>query len=110
MALTVRRSKRLVYSTTAASPRALTSARMSATVRSMFSSAAASKASNSFRRAAKSASPVASRLIAIAILFLHRLSKGVDDRLQGFALDLQGCLIDDQPRRNLHDVLDRYQL
>src|SRR5574343_1199613 len=108
--LALKRSNLLVYSITAASPRVFTSARMLATVRSMFSSAAASKASSVLSWDRKSASLVDRRWMAIVMLLLHRLGKGVDDRLQGFALDLERGLVDHQAARNVHDVLDGDQL
>src|SRR5574343_999201 len=109
IALAVSRSNWLVYSITAASPRVFTSARMLATVRSMFSSAAASRASKVVSWDRKSASTVDRRWMAIVMLFLHRPGKGIDDRLQRFALDLERGLVDHQAARDVHDVLDRDQ-
>src|SRR3990172_2725130 len=97
------RSKRLVYWSSALSPLALTLARMDATDRSTASSCVASNAVRRSSLASKSASRVDSRSISATLG--HRLGKGLEQRLKGVALELEGRLVDDEPRADRQDFL-----
>src|SRR5947208_15952922 len=104
---TLTRSKRSVYSSTAASPLALTPARIAATPSSTFWSNVVSNAVSALRRASKSGSVVDRR--AISGMRRRGLRELVEERLDGVALELERRLVDDQARADRPDLLDRVQ-
>src|SRR5437763_6442882 len=103
------RSNLLVYSSTAASPRAFTSARIVATADSIASSVSDSKASSVVSCFWKSGA-VESSLRTVMFMLLTLKPGGaferLDDRLQALALELERGLVDHQARRDVHDLLD----
>src|SRR5512134_4042459 len=101
------RSKRCVYSSTAASPRARTSATIAATARSTESSWDASRAVSTASRASKPGARVESR--AMSGMGGGCGLEGLDERLEALALQFERRLVDDQAARNRHDLLDRAQ-
>src|SRR5450432_3498214 len=112
-------SNSAVYSSTAASPRARTSATIEATDVSMASSCAVSNAMSRASVASKSAcdeSTLRTWSGASTMRSLRRgpgvdgCADGVEQRLDPVALELQRCRVDDQPRADRHDVLDRDQV
>src|SRR5947208_11079544 len=104
---TLTRSKRAVYSSTAASPLALTPARIAATSSSTFWSNVVSNAVSALRRASKSGSVVDRR--AISGMRRRSLRELVEERLDGVALELERRLIDDEAGADRPDLLDRVQ-
>src|SRR5256885_7912097 len=104
---TLIRSKRSVYSSTAASPLALTAARMAATSSSTFRSNVVSNAVSALRRASKSGSVVARR--AISGMRRRGLRELVEERLDGVALELERRLVDDKAGTDRTDLLDCVQ-
>ena len=130
------RSKRRVYSSSAASPRSRTSATIAATVASIAGSCAASKRISASSAASKPAARVSStRAKCVRTLAgadprccrnarhdralahsrsarrlmpppFHGRRERVDQRLHRVALQLERAGIDDQPRADRHDVLD----
>src|SRR6218665_217738 len=105
-------SKRAVYSSTAASPRAFTSARISATRVSMAASVSADQCRTRWNSASKSAAVVLSwrSLRLMMVLGGNGGSEGIDQATQRLALELQGRLVDDQARGDVHDELDLDQV
>src|SRR5450432_561524 len=112
-------SNSAVYSSTAASPRARTSATIEATDVSMASSCAVSNAMSRASVASKSACDEstlrtwsgASTMRGLRCgLGVDGCADGVEQRLDVVALELQRCRVDDQPRADRHDVLDRDQV
>src|SRR5882762_2349328 len=104
---TLIRSKRSVYSSTAASPLTLTAARITATSSSTFWSNVVSNAVSALRRASKPASVVESR--AISSMRSRGLRELVEERLDGVALELERGLVDDEAGADRSDLLDRAQ-
>src|SRR5712672_2751133 len=104
---TLIRSKRSVYSSTAASPLVLTPARIAATSSSTFWSNVVSNAVSALRRASKSGSVVERR--AISGMRSHGLRKLVEERLEGVAPELERRLVDDEAGADRPDLLDRAQ-
>src|SRR5882762_5650461 len=104
---TLIRSKRSVYSSTAASPLALTSARIAATSSSTFWSNVVSNAVSALRRASKSRSVVERR--AISGILSRCLRELVEERLDGVALELERRLVDDEAGADRSDLLDSAQ-
>src|SRR4051794_29721976 len=111
------RSNRRVYSSTAASPRACTSARMSVTTCSIAASASADQCRRALNSASKVAEPVDRRAGAAFRFMARALSRGrdgrlecVDDAADRFALELERSLVDDQPCADVHDAFDLDQL
>src|SRR2546425_9482412 len=100
---TVIRSKRSVYSSTAASPLARTPARMAATSSSTFWSKVVSNAVSALRRASKSGSVVARRVISG--MRRRSLRELVEERLDGVAFELERRLIDDEAGADRSDLL-----
>src|SRR5437899_10540259 len=104
---TLTRSKRAVYSSTAASPLARTPARMATTSSSTFWSKVVSNAVSALRRASKSGSVVARR--AISGMRRCSLRELVEERLDGVAFELERRLIDDEAGADRPDLLDCLQ-
>src|SRR5204862_1845113 len=104
---TLTRSKRSVYSSTAASPLALTPARIAATSSSTFWSNVVSNAVSALRRASKSGSVVARR--AISGMRCRGLRELVEERLDGVALELERRLVDDEAGADRTDLFDCVQ-
>src|SRR5215831_14441430 len=108
------RSNSAVYSSTAASPRARTSAMIAATEVSIASSCAVSTAMSCSSADSKSLAAASSlRIAASAIdLFLRRRRPGdrLQQRLHGVALELERGWIDDQARADGKYLLDRDEL
>src|SRR2546422_63406 len=104
---TLIRSRRSVYSSTAASPLALTPARIAATSSSTFWSNVASNAVSALRRASKSGSVVERR--AISGILSRGLRELVEERLDGVALEFERRLVDDEAGADRSDLLDRAQ-
>src|SRR6266446_6078016 len=104
---TLIRSRRSVYSSTAASPLALTPARIAATSSSTFWSNVVSNAVSALRRASKSGSVVARR--AISGMRRRGLRELLEERLDGVALELERRLVDDQAGTDRTDLLDCVQ-
>src|SRR2546430_1379877 len=103
------RSKRAVYSSTAASPRTRTSARIAPTA---VSTAASSLVSYAVRRASAASKPGAdesSRLVDASRIGLLRSGRGdrFEQRLHALALELEGSGVDDKPCADRQDLLDR---
>src|SRR6185436_4471805 len=98
------RSNFAVYSSRAKSPRSRTASRIVATAASTAGSCAASKARSEAKARSKPGSSVERRLGCT-----RRLAKGLDERRDGLALELQGRGIDDEPARDGEDLLDRAQ-
>src|SRR5690606_395197 len=102
-------SKRRVYSSTAASPRWRTSARMSATRCSMAASVSADQCSRALKSASKLADAVDRRAGAafrlMGLGFRDGRREGVDDAADGLALELERGLVDDQAGADVHDAL-----
>src|SRR5258706_3883067 len=108
-------SNSAVYSSTAASPRARTSAMIEATDVSITSSCAVSNAVSRANVAPKPACVESSLRICAAASAMRRLRAdgrpdGGEHRLDRLALELQRSRIDDQARADRHDVLDRDQI
>src|SRR2546430_5877987 len=101
------RSKRSVYSSTAASPLARTPARIAATSSSTFWSNIVSNAVSALRRASKSGSVVESR--AISNMLSRGLRELVEQRLNVVAPELERGLVDDEAGADRPDLLDRVQ-
>src|SRR5712691_6176887 len=101
---TLIRSKRSVYSSTAASPLSLTPARIAATSSSTFWSNVASNAVSALRRASKSGSVVERR--AISGILSRGLRELVEERLDGVALEFERRLVDDEAGADRSDLLD----
>src|SRR5690242_256718 len=100
-------SKRAVYSSTAASPRLRTSARIAATRSSIDASVSADQCLSRSNSASKSDRVVSSwRRLSMAAEFLlgNGAREGVDQRAQRFALELQRGLVDHQARGDVHDA------
>src|SRR5215470_135850 len=108
------RSKSAVYSRTAWSPRARTSAMMAATEVSIATSSAVPMAVSRASADSKSAAEASSlRIGASAIRFCLRycgFSNRLEQRLDGVALELERRWIDDQPRTDRYDVFDRDEI
>src|SRR5882672_6527027 len=104
---TLIRSKRSVYSSTAASPLARTPARIAATSSSTFWSKVVSNAVSALRRVSKSGSLVESR--AISGMFADHLRKCVEKGLDRIALQLERGLVDDQTGTDRADLFDGLQ-
>src|SRR5947208_5126101 len=104
---TLTRSKRSVYSSTAASPLVLTPARIAATSSSTFWSNVVSNAVSDLRRASKSLWVVESR--AISSMLSRGLRELVEERLDGVALELERGLVDDEAGADRSDLLDCMQ-
>src|SRR5206468_4407640 len=91
------RSNLLVYSSTAASPRAFTSARIFATADSIASSVSASKASSvvsCFWKSGAVESSLRTVMFMLLTLQLGGAFERLDDRLQTLALELERSLVD----------------
>ncbi len=99
------RSKRVVYSSRAASPRVRTASRISAVVRSTLSSCALSNASNAASAAGKLASALRKRRGSATGGFPERLDQWRD----AVALQLHRRGIHDEAARYRHDLLDHAQ-
>src|SRR5208283_3160760 len=105
------RSKREVYSITAASPRARTSARIAATVASMRPSSFGATAVRRASAASKPGAEESSRSnSSIGGLGRCRSSDGLEKWLHFFPLELERGRIDDQPRADRQDLFDRHQI
>src|SRR6266850_2805738 len=104
---TLIRSKRSVYSSTAASPLVLTPARIAATSSSTFWSNVVSNAVSALRRASKSLWVVESR--AISSMLSRGLRELVEERLDGVALELERGLVDDEAGADRSNLLDCMQ-
>src|SRR4051794_11175105 len=95
------RSNLRVYSSSAASPRARTSATMSATMRSTFWSLSRLRARNAANACSKSGAAASSRLGGTA-----ELAKALDPVPDTVGLGLEGGPVDDEVRGDVGDVLD----
>src|SRR6478752_4611273 len=102
------RSNSAVYSSTAASPRTRTSVMMLATEASIASSPALSCAVSFASADAKPGSDESRR--RISGIAWYRLGDGVEDRLDGIALELERGGIDDQSCADRPDFLDDDQI
>src|SRR5262252_540369 len=96
-----------VCSSTAASPRERTSARISRTRRPTSSSRAESKDVIAFSRSAKSGWALENR--AISGMLADRIRERVEQGLDRVAVELERRLVDDEPRADGADVLDRVE-
>src|SRR5438105_12966340 len=120
-------SKRCVYSSTAASPRCCTSARISPTRASIARSCSADPCRTRRKAASKSVSAVDRRRMFTPLIeeppccalryspwerpggswpSPDRRGECVDDLTDRLALELERGLVDDQARRDLHDLFD----
>src|SRR5690242_20508521 len=109
MVATSSRSNRRVYSSTAASPRRCTSARMSATTCSIAASASADQWRRALNSASKVAEPVDRRAGTAFRFMAGALSRrrygrfeSIDDATDRFTLELERSLVDDQPCADVH--------
>src|SRR5688572_6017007 len=102
-------SQRAVYSSTAASPRARTSARMAATVDANAALASADQCRRAWNAASKPPSVVARRRgLAVAVMasaLVDSACEDVDELADRLLLELERGLVDDQPRTDIHDAL-----
>src|SRR6185369_663610 len=98
------RSKRDVYSRSAASPRAFTSATMAPAAASTFSSAARFPATSRSKPRAKSAAPASS--LSGTGVGLHRLAELADPAVDLDRPRLDRGAVDDEPRGDVGDLLD----
>src|SRR5665213_3817254 len=98
------RSKRLVYSITASSPRARTAARIAATASSTRSSTSRLPSSKAAKAAAKSGCDW------FSLSGIRGLAKAFDPIADLAGPGLERGTIDDQPRGNLRDLFDLHQI